>query len=37
MPERRLEGAGNRTVNMHVGAVRQVLERFKQWRRVSGV
>src|SRR3954467_10071029 len=33
--KRRLEGAGNRTVNMDVGALRQVLRRFKQWRRLE--
>ena len=33
--KRRLEGAGNRTVNMDVGALRQVLKRFKQWRRLE--
>jgi integrase len=32
---RRLEGASNRTVNMDVGALRQVLKRFKQWRRLE--
>jgi hypothetical protein len=30
--KRRLDGAGNRTINMDVGALRQVLTRFKQWR-----
>ena len=30
--KRHLE-AGNRTVNMDVGALRQVMKRFKQWRR----
>jgi len=33
--KRRLEGAGNRTINMDVGALRQVLRRFKQWRRLE--
>jgi integrase len=33
--KRRLEGASNRTVNMDVGALRQVLKRFKQWRRLE--
>jgi integrase len=33
--KRRLEGASNRTVNMDVGALRQVLRRFKQWRRLE--
>ena len=33
--KRRVEGAGNRTVNMDVGALRQVLKRFKQWRRLE--
>ena len=33
--KRRLEGAGNRTVNMDVGALRQVMKRFKQWRRLE--
>ena len=33
--KRRLEGAGNRTVNMDIGALRQVLKRFKQWRRLE--
>jgi integrase len=33
--KRRLEGAGNRTINMDVGALRQVLKRFKQWRRLE--
>ena len=32
--KRRLEGASNRTINMDVGALRQVLRRFKQWRRL---
>lgn len=32
---RRAEGAKNRTVNMDVGALRQVLKRFKQWRRLE--
>jgi integrase len=34
--KRRLEGASNRTINMDVGALRQVLRRFKQWRRLEG-
>lgn len=34
--KRRLEGASNRTINMDVGALRQVLKRFKQWRRLEG-
>jgi integrase len=33
--KRRLEGARNRTVNMDIGALRQVLKRFKQWRRLE--
>jgi integrase len=33
--KRRVEGAGNRTVNMDVGALRQVMKRFKQWRRLE--
>jgi integrase len=33
--KRRLKGAGNRTINMDVGALRQVLRRFKQWRRLE--
>ena len=33
--KRRLEGAGNMTVNMDIGALRQVLKRFKQWRRLE--
>ncbi len=33
--KRRVEGASNRTVNMDVGALRQVLKRFKQWRRLE--
>ena len=33
--KRRLDGASNRTVNMDVGALRQVLKRFKQWRRLE--
>ena len=33
--KRRLEGASNRTVNMDVGALRQVMKRFKQWRRLE--
>jgi integrase len=33
--KRRLEGASNRTVNMDVGVLRQVLKRFKQWRRIE--
>jgi integrase len=33
--KRRLEGASNRTINMDVGALRQVLRRFKQWRRLQ--
>ena len=33
--KRRLEGADNRTVNMDIGALRQVLRRFKQWRRLA--
>jgi integrase len=33
--ERRVEGASNRTVNMDVGALRQVMKRFKQWRRLE--
>jgi integrase len=32
---RRLEGASNRTINMDIGALRQVMKRFKQWRRVE--
>jgi integrase len=32
---RRLDGASNRTINMDVGALRQVLKRFKQWRRLE--
>jgi integrase len=34
--KRRLKGASNRTINMDVGALRQVLKRFKQWRRLEG-
>jgi integrase len=33
--KRRLDGASNRTVNIDVGALRQVLRRFKQWRRLE--
>jgi integrase len=33
--KRRVEGASNRTINMDVGALRQVLRRFKQWRRLE--
>ena len=33
--KRRLEGSSNRTINMDVGALRQVLRRFKQWRRLE--
>jgi integrase len=33
--KRRLERASNRTINMDVGALRQVLKRFKQWRRLE--
>jgi integrase len=33
--KRRVEGASNRTVNMDVGALRQVMKRFKQWRRLE--
>ena len=33
--KRRVDGASNRTVNMDVGALRQVLKRFKQWRRLE--
>ena len=33
--KRRTEGASNRTVNMDVGALRQVLKRFKHWRRLE--
>jgi hypothetical protein len=33
--KRRLDGASNRTVNMDVAALRQVLKRFKQWRRLE--
>ncbi len=33
--KRRLEDASNRTINMDVGALRQVLKRFKQWRRLE--
>ncbi len=33
--KRRLEGASNRTVNMDIGALRRVMKRFKQWRRVE--
>jgi integrase len=32
---RRLAGAGNRTVNMNVGVLRQLLKRFGQWRRLE--
>jgi len=31
--KRRVEGASNRIIKMDVGALRQVLRRFKQWRR----
>ena len=33
--KRRVDGASNRTVNMDVGALRQVLKRFKQWHRLE--
>src|SRR5688572_20030931 len=33
--KRRLEGAGNRTVNMDIGALRQVMKRFKQGARLE--
>ena len=33
--KRRLDGASNRTINMDVGALRQVFRRFKQWRRLE--
>jgi len=33
--KRRVEGASNRTVNMDVGSLRQVMKRFKQWRRLE--
>jgi hypothetical protein len=33
--KRRLEGVGNRTINMDIGALRQVLKRFKQWKRLE--
>jgi integrase len=33
--KRRLEGKSNRTVNMDIGALRQVMKRFKQWRRLE--
>jgi integrase len=33
--KRRVEGASNRTVNMDIGVLRQVLKRFKQWRRLE--
>jgi len=33
--KRRLEKAINRTINMDVGALRQVMKRFKQWRRLE--
>src|SRR5688572_4709225 len=33
--KRRLKGSSNRTINMDVGALRQVLRRFKQWRRLE--
>ena len=33
--KRRVEGASNRTVNMDVAALRQVMKRFKQWRRLE--
>ena len=33
--KRRVESASNRTVNMDVGALRQVLKRFKHWRRLE--
>lgn len=33
--KRRLEGASNRTVNMDVGVLRQLMKRFKQWRRIE--
>ena len=33
--KRRLEGASNRTVNMDVASLRQVMKRFKQWRRLE--
>jgi hypothetical protein len=32
---KRVEGASNRTVNMDIGALRQVMKRFKQWRRLE--
>jgi hypothetical protein len=33
--KRRLEGLSNRTVNMDVSALRQVLKRFKHWHRLE--
>jgi integrase len=33
--KRRLGGASNRTINMDVGVLRQLLKRFKQWRRLE--
>lgn len=33
--KRRTEGASNRTVNMDVGVLRQVMKRFRQWRRLE--
>jgi hypothetical protein len=33
--KRRLEGSSNRTIDMDVGALRQVLRRFKQWCRLE--
>jgi integrase len=33
--KRKLDGVSNRTVNMDVGALRQVLKRYKHWRRLE--
>jgi integrase len=33
--KRKVEGAGNRTINMDIGALRQVLKRYKHWRRLE--
>ena len=33
--KRRVGGASNRTVNMDIGSLRQVMKRFKQWRRLE--
>lgn len=33
--KRRVAGASNRTVNMGVGVLLEVLKRFKQWRRLE--